>query len=113
MNQTEQATRSVAAYGLGMAEYDPQDERALAKVVHDEELDRRSYWLKIAVAGPEAGSLHNHHSPYYVGDARQRQRGTMTYEWKKVTREAYEAYLRFLKTDQLVHLRHAQGLLNG
>jgi hypothetical protein len=71
------------------------------------------YWVKRATAGPCAGALFNPHSPDYVPESLHRKwahSGRDNWEWSKVSADAFEAYLRFLRTGNGVHYRHAERL---
>jgi hypothetical protein len=65
-------------------------------------------YAKRATRGIEAGCLYNPDSA--MGDHARfhSDRGQDQYEFVEVTTEAFDAYLRFLRSKNPVHLRHAE-----
>jgi hypothetical protein len=80
----------------------------VAKVTCD--LAGRRYFLKYATAGLEGGRMFNHLSPSFDPDSlrRKTRTGQGFYEFRQVNAAAYDAFLRFLRTNNAVHLRHAE-----
>lgn len=53
--------------------------------------------------------MFNPHDPMYMGNPRRMtQGGRRLYEFRAVRQEAFDCYLRFLRTNNVVHLRHAE-----
>jgi hypothetical protein len=71
--------------------------KAAAKQVTKD--DRKTYFVKFAVDGPDRGHMLNPYSIYYKeGDdqATASRRGSMQYEFKAVTEQVFTLYCQFL-----------------
>lgn len=100
---------SPCAYGAQGKEVDPESPGAFAKRAGDPP----AYWLKRCTRGLDAGSLYNPQSPtFHAAQSRAVHSHTARpqYEWRPASQASFEAYLRFLETGGLVHLRHAERL---
>lgn len=79
--------------------------------------EREAFFVKFAVEGPDRGHMLNPYSIYFRegDDVRiEARRGSMRYEFKRVTKEAFELYLKFLKTKTTSYRTAAERLaLNG
>jgi len=109
---------SAKGYKMGGGEENPDSPDCLAKEVKDEVLDggdaaSPTYWLKTGTVGAECGKLFDPngvlHQPGSESKAAARL-GKNRYEFKRVSREKFETYLRFLKTGNPLHLRFAERL---
>lgn len=102
---------STVAYGTSGAEVESTSAGALAKATTDNETGNARYWLKYATGGPDAGHLYNPQSPTFnAGQARRfrPESGRAQYEFRRVTKESFDLYLRFLRTGNLANLRQAE-----
>lgn len=101
----------LTGYGLGGEEVPADDPACLAKLSHDPATGRSRHWLKRATNGPESGHLYNPHSPLFEPGGVNRvvaHLGVGQYEFRPATEAAFDAYLRFLETDNTLHLRQAE-----
>lgn len=90
---------------------DPKDEQCVAKTSHDAATDRSRFWIKFCTAGAEMGRMYNPLSPMFIPASQNRYHahlGKSQYEFKEVKKEAFEAYVRFMETENPIHLRHAE-----
>lgn len=94
----------VKAYGLKCESVESDSKGALAKEVFDPDSGITKYYLKYATKGPEAGKLYNHLSPMFSKDAISKAR----YEFKRVPKETFELYLKFLQTENPAWVRNAE-----
>jgi hypothetical protein len=80
----------------------PKDtEGAFAKKVVDEKNNVGSYFIKVGTTGPAVGRLLNPWGVNYrEGDdvKYESQMGRHRYEFERVSKEVFEAYIKFLKT---------------
>ena len=98
-------------YGDNLTEVDPDSEACLAKRVTDHVTGTTRYFAKEARVGPDSGRLWNSSSPNY--DPRLRApayRGCKAYEFRSVSKEAFDYFLRFLETHNPSHVHHAERL---
>jgi hypothetical protein len=58
-------------------------------------------YIKRGIRGPNKGMFYNPQDPMYA-------KGQTVYEYSKVTQAAFDSYLRFIKTKNVLHLRHAE-----
>jgi hypothetical protein len=76
-------------------------EGAFAKKVVDEKNNVESYFIKVGTTGPAVGRLLNPWGVNYrEGDdvKYESQMGRYRYEFERVSKEVFEAYIKFLKT---------------
>lgn len=98
------------AYTLECEPCDPDAPEALAKRTVSESNQIR-YWIKRGMVGAETGFLFNPQSPLFDELTVNRFHAALgrgKYEFREVTQEAYELYLRFLRTGNTRDLRHAE-----
>lgn len=72
---------------------------------------REHYYVKQATGGIEQGRLFNPISPFYNEGSETmsvKSKGRSMYEYKKVKKEIFDLYIRFLKTQNSVHLKQAE-----
>lgn len=76
-----------------------------------------TYFVKFATEGPDRGHMLNPYSIYYVPGDNTRieaRRGSMRYEFKKVTEPAFKLYVKFLATKIGAYRLDAERMvLNG
>lgn len=97
-------------YGLKGQEVDVRSAECLAKKVEGQY--STSYFIKRASAGPDAGRLYNPHSPNHMPGQNPLkvlgENGRARYEFRKVSREAFENYLAYLRTNNPSFIRMAE-----
>jgi hypothetical protein len=99
-------------YAWGGAEVAHDDASALAKACCDSDTGRKTYWVKFATAGPDAGHMFNPQSPTFNAAQAKRaetQMGKSRYEFRKVSERAFGFYLQFMTSPHNpTFLRHAE-----
>lgn len=103
-DQIEQGKHSIG-YGVAGALVPVEYKDCFAKQVTDLDTGNSRFYIKRAISGREKGNLHNPHSPFF--NPRE------TYAFSKVPKESFDEYLQFLKTDNEVHVRHAERMANN
>lgn len=102
--QHEKETK-VSGYTLKGVSVSPNDVTCLAKQ------NGNLYYLKYATVGADAGHLFNPHSPNHAKEINWKSilaNGKAFYEFRKVTKTAFDLYLHYLKTGEIQSLRHAE-----
>ncbi len=98
-------------FGPGGLVADPDSEGCLAMSAIDPALGGEKYYLKRATTGPTAGSLYDPNGPLARDPARPAGHlGKGAYEFRRCTKDAFDAYLSFLQTGNTLHLRHAERM---
>ena len=80
--------------------------------------DRTTYYVRIGTIGAENGQFFNPWSQMHAGttavaNATNNRLGQRRFEWKKVPKECYETYVRFLRVKNATHLRQAERMYNA
>lgn len=112
-NQVVDGEVEIIGYGPGGKVLPVTAVECLARKSFDPATGVYRFWLKRATAGPEQGTLYNPHSPMFEKASTQRvysHLGRGQYEFFKVSQEAFDSYLMFLKTGNPIHLRQAERL---
>lgn len=69
------------------------------------------FWVKASTTGHDCGRLLNPQDPMFEAPSARglaKILGRSTYEFKSVTEESFLHYVKFLKTKNVTHLRHAE-----
>ncbi len=101
----------VTGYGFGCKVIETTSGACLAKKSFDPATKQTMYWLKRATVGGDAGKLFNPHSPNFSEIGANRifdAVGRGQYEFYKASQDSFDAYLRFLESGNILHLRHAE-----
>jgi hypothetical protein len=86
----------------GKKEISPSASNAYAKESTDVDTGRKTYWVKVAVAGPERGLMYNPTSPSFSKEYEGH------YVFRKVSEQAFKCYMRFLETRNPLYARQAE-----
>ncbi len=106
----------VVGHGPDGKAIDPASPLCVAKKATDPATGLSNHWLKRASTGPDAGLLFNPYSPNYDRDQARAFHGHLgraQYEFCRVSQEAFEAFVLFLQTGNLVHQRRAERAANN
>jgi hypothetical protein len=101
----------VTGYSMAGNVIDAKSDDCVAKKAYDPATTRTRHWVKRATAGADAGNLFNPHSPDFNPDAVNRVHHAMgrgQYEFRPVTSECFDLYMRFLTTGNVNSLRYAE-----
>lgn len=98
------------AYAWGLVPVNADAPECIAKkVVH---MGKATCFIKRATVGPDAGKLFNPSSPNHPVETNMTkvlgQNGKFMFEFRKSNERAYAFYLDFMRTGNIVHLRHAE-----
>lgn len=102
-------------YTMGGDKVAHDSDVSLAKVSYDPATKLSSYWIKVARSGMDSGHPYNPQSPTATINAgqslaRELERGQYTY--KKVPKESFDLYVKFLANRNPVDFRNAQRFMN-
>lgn len=96
---------SSVGYTWGGGEVDAESNASHAKVTVNLDTKRVRHWIKFGVGGRcslEAHRMYNPLSPTFNNGE---------YEYRPVKQEAFDLYLNFLKTQNLINLRNAERVI--
>jgi hypothetical protein len=102
-------------YGVGGLLKEPyQEHRIYAK--EDNQTRQPTYWIRAAVTGPDVPHLLNPWGMNFTPDVDDKifdsQLGKRKYEFRKVTKEAFDMYITFLQKGRELYLRQAERSLD-
>lgn len=98
-------------FGLDGHKSDTDFPGSIAKLSVDSENKSEKHFVKFATTGRDAGHMFDPHSPNFDKtklEAFYEQFGRSHYEFRKVSKAAFDAYMRFLESGNPLHLRHAE-----
>jgi hypothetical protein len=97
-----------AGYGEGGVGIDPGSDDCMAKEAFSKEPGKSRYFIRTSSAGSRAGSFFDVEAQE-PGDKRRREStGERRYEFRRVSKAAFDYYLHYLKTTNPVYLRLAE-----
>lgn len=101
----------IKGYSWGGNEVNPESFESIAKEAFDSFTGVTRYWIKYVTSGSDRGHLFNPNLPSYTPESLKRIQGELgkgRYAYKKVTKEAFDHYMQFLKHPHLErHYRYA------
>lgn len=78
----------VKGYGISGKEVDSNSEDCLAKELYNRDTKKNYFYVKVGVSGYSSG---NYMNPYNL-------EGRTTFEFRSVTEQQFDLYLKFLRT---------------
>lgn len=106
-------TQNFTGYAKGGTEVDPRSSECVAKVGYDSATDSYQHFVKFGTKGAEGGRMYNHMSPTFDSVRANRiynSTGNPHYKFRRVSKEAFDAYLVFLRTNNPSRLRQAERI---
>lgn len=106
----EEENKQEIGYTEGGTIVDVEDNHCFCKKMIVD--DKTKYYVRVGVTGPESGHFFNPWSQMHVGkniaSAFDKRMGKRKFEWKKVKKEAFDLYHKFLVTKNAAWLHNAQ-----